>query len=182
MHDQRWWIQKLCLHIINRFGCDFCTTFTEFSYIHRLCASVLVERNQDPRWAVILNVKFIVILYAAKGYCYNFERPYLDAYISSLLCQSQPLIFYCIIIGYSLIDVICWQNLVIDANKMEFHGLHGQIYLMQNLNQDYEDCPAFRRQLIIFGRLEYNVNLIFNRIKAGQNTSIRTNRTNRLLD
>ena len=64
---------------------------------------------------------------------------------------------------------------------MEFHGLHGQIYLMQNLNQDYEDCPAFRKQLTIFGRLGYNVNLIFNRIKAGQTTSIRTNRTNRLI-
>ena len=63
---------------------------------------------------------------------------------------------------------------------MEFHGLHGQIYLMQNLNQDYEDCPAFRKQLTIFGRLGYNVNLIFNRIKAGQTTSIRTNRTSRL--
>ena len=63
---------------------------------------------------------------------------------------------------------------------MEFHGLHGQIYLMQNLNQDYEDCSAFRKQLTIFGRLGYNVNLIFNRIKAGQTTSIRTNRTSRL--
>ena len=62
---------------------------------------------------------------------------------------------------------------------MEFHGLHGQIYLMQNLNQDYEDCPAFRKQLTIFGRLGYNVNLIFNRIKAGQTTSIRTKRTSR---
>ena len=57
---------------------------------------------------------------------------------------------------------------------MEFHGLHGQIYLVQNLNQDYEDSSAFRKLLIIFGRLGYNVNLIFIRIKAGQNTSIRT--------
>ena len=51
---------------------------------------------------------------------------------------------------------------------------------MQNLNQYYEDCPAFRKQLIIFGRLGYNVNLIFIRIKAGQNISIRTDASNGL--
>ena len=136
--------------------------------------SVCICTSWGSNGIVILSVKLIVILNVAKGYSHNFKQPYLDAHVSSLLYQSQSLILYSIAIWQLLIDV---YMLKIFSDWCQQDGVSWFTWpaiLMQNLNQDYEDSSAFRKQLIIFGRLGCNVNLIFIRIKAGQNTSIRT--------
>ena len=49
---------------------------------------------------------------------------------------------------------------------MESDGEPYQTLPLNNLNQYYEDCSTFRKELTIFGSLVYHVNLIFDKMKA----------------
>ena len=64
---------------------------------------------------------------------------------------------------------------------MESDGEPYQTLPLNNLNQYYEDCSTFRKELTIFGSLVYHVNLIFDRIKAALRKSQVKYRLSRLL-
>ena len=64
---------------------------------------------------------------------------------------------------------------------MESDGEPYQTLPLNNLNQYYEDCSTFRKELTIFGSLVYHVNLIFDRIKAALRKSQVKYRLSRLI-